>query len=92
MQVQLPVEPFLAAGITKGEDGGMVSMNLQEQQWRAARDWADPFMEFCLGWLRRNPPWVRMSLSAAARSPSRWVKTFRSSFPERYGQGDGAVR
>jgi aminoglycoside phosphotransferase (APT) family kinase protein len=53
---QLPVEPFLEAGITKGEDGGMVSMHIQEQQWRAAKDWPDPFMEFCLDWMHRFEP------------------------------------
>ena len=40
-------------------------------------------------WLRRKPPWVRMSLSAAARSPTRWVKTLRSDSPSQIGAGRG---
>jgi aminoglycoside phosphotransferase (APT) family kinase protein len=54
---QLPVEPFLDAGITAPEDGsGMEAMRIQESQWRAAKDWPDPFMEFCLWWLHRHEP------------------------------------
>jgi aminoglycoside phosphotransferase (APT) family kinase protein len=54
---RLPIEPFVAAGITRATDGsGMVSMRIQEAQWRAAKDWPDPFMEFCLGWLHRFEP------------------------------------
>lgn len=54
---RLPVQPFAAAGITQAEDGsGMVSMRIQEERWRAAKDWPDPFMEFCLGWMHRFEP------------------------------------
>jgi aminoglycoside phosphotransferase (APT) family kinase protein len=54
---QLPIEPFLEAGITQAADGSAIeSMRIQEAQWRAAKDWADPFMEFCLGWLHRHEP------------------------------------
>lgn len=54
---QLPVEPFVAAGITRAtDDSAMVSMSIQEQQWRAAKDWPDPFMEFCLAWMHRHEP------------------------------------
>lgn len=53
---QLPIEPFLEAGITRGEDGGMVSMRIQEEQWRAAKDRPEPFMEFCLAWMHRFEP------------------------------------
>ena len=54
---QLPVEPFVAAGITRAADGsGMVSMRIQEAQWRAAKEWPDPFMEFCLQWMHRLEP------------------------------------
>ena len=53
----LPIEPFLDAGITRGSNGsGMVSMQIQEQQWRAAKRWPDPFMEFCLAWMHRYEP------------------------------------
>jgi aminoglycoside phosphotransferase (APT) family kinase protein len=53
----LPIEPFVDAGITRATDrSGMVSMKIQEQQWRAAKDWPDPFMEFGLGWLHRHEP------------------------------------
>src|SRR6201999_2576587 len=45
-----------------------------------------------IDWLRRKPPWVRILLSSPAFSPTRWVKTFRSSRPARYGHGEGAVR
>jgi hypothetical protein len=47
---------------------------------------------YAIDWLRRKPPWVSRSLSSVARSPTRWVKTLRSSWPGRYGQGEGAVR
>lgn len=54
---ELSIESFVAAGITRGTDGsGMVSMEIQEAQWRAAKEWPDPFMEFCLGWLHRLQP------------------------------------
>jgi aminoglycoside phosphotransferase (APT) family kinase protein len=54
---QLPVEPFVAAGITEaGGDAATIAMRIQEEQWRAAKDWADPFMEFCLAWMHRFEP------------------------------------
>jgi hypothetical protein len=31
-------------------------MQIQEAQWRAAKHWADPFMEFCLDWMHRHEP------------------------------------
>ena len=54
---ELPVQPFVDAEITVPADGsGMEAMRTQERQWRAAKDWADPFMEFCLWWLHRHEP------------------------------------
>ena len=49
--------PLSTLEITVPADGsGMEAMRTQERQWRAAKDWADPFMEFCLWWLHRHEP------------------------------------
>lgn len=54
---QLSSAPFIAAGITRAEDGSaMVAMRLQEERWRASKDRPEPFMEFCLAWLHRHEP------------------------------------
>lgn len=55
----LPLEPFLDAGIlgpARRSDAGTFGMARYEAVYRATKNGPDPFMEFCLGWLRRNPP------------------------------------
>jgi aminoglycoside phosphotransferase (APT) family kinase protein len=55
----LPVAPFVAAGILHPgapEDVAMVGHRHVEGLWRAKKRHPHPFLEFCLGWLHRNPP------------------------------------
>ncbi len=55
----LPVGPFAAAGIARAETpeaSGTLGMARYERNWRAMKSTPDPFVEFALGWLRRNPP------------------------------------
>ncbi|WP_331767557.1 phosphotransferase family protein [Embleya sp. NBC_00896] len=49
----LDVEPFEAAGVRR--DG----MGAYERWYRSSKKRPDPFLEFCLGWLRRHPPATR---------------------------------
>ena len=55
----LPVEPFAAAGIRRAADygtsAGLVGLRRYEEHYRRMKAHPDPFLEFCLGWLRRNP-------------------------------------
>ena len=54
----LPVEPFAAAGIRRADDpseAGLVGLRRYEEHSRSLKAHPDPFLEFCLGWLRRNP-------------------------------------
>ena len=54
----LPVEPFAAAGIRRAADpaeAGLVGLRRYEAHYRSLKRHPDPFLEFCLGWLRRNP-------------------------------------
>jgi aminoglycoside phosphotransferase (APT) family kinase protein len=55
----LPIEPFVAAGVHRGSDPArtaMIGHDRMEQLYRAKKDYPDPFMEFCLGWLHRHEP------------------------------------
>jgi aminoglycoside phosphotransferase (APT) family kinase protein len=55
----LPLEPFRAAGIMgpeRPEDSGTFGLSRYEAVYRSTKNGPDPFMEFCLGWLHRNPP------------------------------------
>ncbi|MCD9622258.1 phosphotransferase family protein [Rhabdothermincola salaria] len=55
----LPLEPFRAAGIMgpeRPEDAGTFGLARYEAVYRSTKNGPDPFMEFCLGWLHRNPP------------------------------------
>ena len=55
---RLDVAPFVAAGIDHpqaGETTATVGLRQYEQGYRAGKRRPDPFLEFCLGWLRRNP-------------------------------------
>lgn len=56
---RLPKEPFIEAGILHarpGEDPAVVGHFHMERLWRAKKRHPHPFLEFCLGWLHRNPP------------------------------------
>lgn len=55
----LDPEPFSAAGIIRAADpsgSGTVGLARYEEVYRSQKVHPDPFLEFCLGWLRRNPP------------------------------------
>ena len=54
----LEVGPFAEAGILRAEapaDSGRIGMQVYELAYRAAKKRPDPFLEFALGWLHRNP-------------------------------------
>ena len=54
----LPLEPFAAAGIRRADDpseAGLIGLRRYEEHYRSLKRHPDPFLEFCLGWLRRNP-------------------------------------
>jgi aminoglycoside phosphotransferase (APT) family kinase protein len=56
---QLPIEPFVEAGILRAatpQESGAVAYQLMERLWRATKRGPQPFMEFCLGWQHRHPP------------------------------------
>jgi len=58
----LDVEEFASAGIMRAaspELSGVFGLSRYEQVFRSTKNGPDPFMEFCLGWLRRNPPQSR---------------------------------
>jgi aminoglycoside phosphotransferase (APT) family kinase protein len=55
----LDPRPFAEAGILRGAspaESGTYGMSRYEAIFRATKNAPEPFMEFCLGWLRRNPP------------------------------------
>jgi len=55
----LDPEPFAAAGILRAKSpaaSGTVGLERYEEVYRSQKLYPDPFLEFCLGWLRRNPP------------------------------------
>lgn len=55
---ELDIGPFVEAGLiraTRPEDSGRVGMRIYEDAYRAVKKRPDPFLEFCLAWLRRNP-------------------------------------
>ena len=54
----LDPEPFSRAGILRAErpeDSGVVGMRRYEEFYRKSKRRPDPFLEFCLAWLKRNP-------------------------------------
>ena len=54
----LPPEPFEKAGILRAEDprdSSVVGMRRYEEFYRRSKRQPDPFLEFCLAWLSRNP-------------------------------------
>ena len=55
----LDVGPFAEAGIMRAAepaDSGWFGMSRYEDVYRSTKNGPDPFMEFCLGWLHRDPP------------------------------------
>jgi aminoglycoside phosphotransferase (APT) family kinase protein len=55
----LDLGPFAEAGVLRAKspaESGTVGMSRYEALFRATKNAPEPFMEFCLGWLRRNPP------------------------------------
>ena len=55
----LDIAPFVDGGIMRAaspEESGTFGMSRYERVFRIAKTHPDPFIEFCLGWLRRNPP------------------------------------
>ncbi len=55
----LDVTPFAEAGIARASsptDSATIGLQRYESVYRSTKNGPDPFMEFCLGWLRRNPP------------------------------------
>ena len=56
---QLDIGPFVEGGILRAarpEESGTYGMSRYEAVFRQVKVFPDPFMEFSLGWLRRNPP------------------------------------
>ena len=54
----LPLQPFVDAGITRAADpgdAGLVGLRRYEQHFRSLKTHPEPFLEFCLSWLFRNP-------------------------------------
>ena len=54
----LDVEVFARNGITRAAtpaQSGQVGMDVYERGYRQTKQRPDPFLEFCLGWLARNP-------------------------------------
>jgi aminoglycoside phosphotransferase (APT) family kinase protein len=55
----LDVEPFAAAGIMRASSpdaSGVLGLRQYQNVYRSTKNGPDSFMEFCLGWLHRNPP------------------------------------
>jgi hypothetical protein len=55
----LDIGPFVDAGIMRAaspDQSGTFGMSRYERVFRSVKTHPDPFIEFSLGWLRRNPP------------------------------------
>jgi aminoglycoside phosphotransferase (APT) family kinase protein len=55
----LDVSAFAEAGVLRAASpaqSGTFGMSRYERVYRSTKKRADPFLEFCLGWLRRSPP------------------------------------
>jgi len=56
---QLDLTPFVEAGIIRAPrpaESGLIGMQRYERMYRSTKRHPEPFMEFCLGWLRRHAP------------------------------------
>jgi aminoglycoside phosphotransferase (APT) family kinase protein len=66
----LDVGPFVEAGMMRAntpEESGVLMHFELERQWRLRKRRPNPFLEFALGWLHRNPP-----LSLGRETPILW--------------------
>lgn len=66
----LPIAPFVEAGLLRAktpEESGMMMHFELERLWRTRKRHPNPHLEFCLGWLHRNPP-----LSKGRETPILW--------------------
>jgi aminoglycoside phosphotransferase (APT) family kinase protein len=55
----LPVEPFAQAGVMRAAtpaESGTLGIRQYERLFRSVKQLPNPFIEFSLAWLRRNPP------------------------------------
>lgn len=55
----LDVEPFAKAGISRAAtpaESGLIGAAAYERNWRSMKVDPDPFIEWCLGWWKRNAP------------------------------------
>ena len=55
----LPIESFATRGIMRAaspEESGLLGMRQYERNWRHMKKAPNPFIEFALAWLNRNPP------------------------------------
>ncbi len=55
----LDITPFVEAGVMRAArpaDSGLFGLSRYERVYRATKSHPDPLMEFCLAWIRRNPP------------------------------------
>lgn len=64
----LDVEPFEAAGVRR--DG----MGAYERWYRSSKKRPDPFLEFCLGWLRRHPPATAAGTRSSCGTPASSIR------------------
>ncbi len=56
---RLDIGPFVEAGVMRAArpaESGTFGMSRYERVFRSVKKLPDPFVEFSLGWLRRNPP------------------------------------
>jgi aminoglycoside phosphotransferase (APT) family kinase protein len=54
----LDIEPFIQAGLLRAERpelSGRIGIDTYEAAYRAVKKRPDPFLEFCLAWIKRNP-------------------------------------
>src|SRR5262245_35684591 len=55
----LDIGPFVENGVMRAatpDQSGMFGFSRYERVFRSVKKHPDPFTEFCLGWLHRNPP------------------------------------
>lgn len=55
----LPIEPFARAGVMRApspEESGLLGIRQYERLFRSVKRLPNPFIEFSLAWLQRNPP------------------------------------